>query len=400
MSGSIFSKVEAAPRDPILGLLEAFNHDTRTQKVNLGVGVYFTEDGRIPVLRAVAEAERRRAAEPAARGYLPIEGIAAYDAAAQKLLLGADSPLIAQGRVITAQALGGTGGLRVGADLLRRVLPNSRVAISEPSWENHRAIFEASGFTVVTYPYYSATTQGVDFAGMLAGLRALPAQSIVVLHACCHNPTGVDLSLEQWRQVVDVVKDASLVPFLDIAYQGFGEGIEADGAAVRLFADAGLTFLVASSFSKSFSLYGERVGALTIIDQSQDESARVLSQLKRVIRANYSTPPTHGGMVVVTVLNTPELRAAWEAELGEMRARIKAMRHHLAQGLAARTTKRDFSFIERQNGMFSYTGLTADQVQRLRDEFGIYAVSTGRICVAALNTKNVDYVADSIAKVL
>ena len=400
MTASIFARVEPAPRDPILGLIEAFNHDTRPQKVNLGVGVYFTEEGRIPVLRAVADAERRRAAEPAARGYLPIEGIAAYDAATQKLILGADSPLIGQGRVITAQALGGTGALRIGADLLRRVLPDSRVAISEPSWENHRAIFEAAGFTVVTYPYYNADTQGLDFSGMLSGLRALPARTIVTLHACCHNPTGVDLTPDQWRQVVDVVKQGDLVPFLDIAYQGFGEGIEPDGAAVRLFADAGLTFLVASSFSKSFSLYGERVGALTIVDQSQDESARVLSQLKRVIRANYSTPPTHGGMVVVTVLNTPELRAAWEAELGEMRARIKSMRRHLAQGLAARTKKRDFSFIERQNGMFSYTGLTADQVQRLRDEFGIYAVSTGRICVAALNSKNVDYVADSIAKVL
>jgi aromatic-amino-acid transaminase len=400
VTASIFARVEPAPRDPILGLIEAFNHDTRPQKVNLGVGVYFTEEGRIPVLRAVADAERRRAAEPAARGYLPIEGIAAYDAATQKLILGADSPLIGQGRVITAQALGGTGALRIGADLLRRVLPDSRVAISEPSWENHRAIFEAAGFTVVTYPYYNADTQGLDFSGMLSGLRALPARTIVTLHACCHNPTGVDLTPDQWRQVVDVVKQADLVPFLDIAYQGFGEGIEPDGAAVRLFADAGLTFLVASSFSKSFSLYGERVGALTIVDQSQDESARVLSQLKRVIRANYSTPPTHGGMVVVTVLNTPELRAAWEAELGEMRSRIKSMRRHLAQGLAARTKKRDFSFIERQNGMFSYTGLTADQVQRLREEFGIYAVSTGRICVAALNSKNVDYVADSIAKVL
>jgi len=400
MRGSIFAEVPAAPRDPILGLIEGFNHDTRTQKVNLGVGVYFSEDGRIPVLRAVAEAERRRAAQPTARGYLPIEGIAAYDAAVQKLLFGADSPLIAQGRAITAQALGGTGGLRIGAELLRRVLPHAQVAISEPSWENHRAIFESAGFTVVTYPYYDAASQGLDFDGMLAGLMALPAGTIVVLHACCHNPTGVDLSLLQWKKVVAAVQTRELVPFLDIAYQGFGEGIEADGAAVRLFAESGVTFLVASSFSKSFSLYGERVGALTIVDQSKDESARVLSQLKRVIRANYSTPPTHGGMVVTTVLDTPELRAEWESELAEMRGRIKSMRRRLAQGLAARTAKRDFSFIERQNGMFSYTGLTTEQVNRLRDEFGIYAVSTGRICVAALNSTNVDYVADSIAKVL
>jgi aromatic-amino-acid transaminase len=400
MSGSIFAAVAAAPRDPILGVIEAFNQDARPGKVNLGVGVYFTDEGKIPVLRAVAEAERRRAAQPAARGYLPIDGIAAYDTAVQALLFGADSPLLAAGRVITAQALGGTGGLRIGADLLQRVLPGSKVMITEPSWENHRAIFEAAGFTVETYPYYDAPTHGLQFDAMLASLRGLPAGTIVVLHACCHNPTGVDLTLEQWRQVVAVVQQRELVPFLDIAYQGFGAGIETDGAAVRLFADAGMTFLIASSFSKSFSLYGERVGALTIVDQSKDESVRVLSQLKRVIRASYSTPPTHGGMVVTTVLTTPELRADWEAELGEMRLRIKTMRQKLAELLAQRTGGSHFAFIERQNGMFSYTGLTADQVRRLADDYGIYAVSTGRVCVAALNSKNIAYVADSIAQVL
>jgi aromatic-amino-acid transaminase len=400
MSTSIFADVAAAPRDPILGVIEAFNQDTRPNKVNLGVGVYTTDEGKIPVLRAVAEAERRRAAQPAARGYLPIDGIAAYDTVVQQLLLGADSPLIAAGRVITAQALGGTGGLRIGADLLHRVLPQSKVFITEPSWENHRAIFEAAGFTVETYPYYDPTTQGLDYAGMKAALQALPPRTIVVLHACCHNPTGVDLSPEQWREVVAIVQARELVPFLDIAYQGFGAGIEPDGAAVRLFAAAGVTFLVASSFSKSFSLYGERVGALTIVDQSKDESARVLSQLKRVIRANYSNPPTHGGTVVTTVLTTPELRADWEAELGEMRTRIKSMRQRLAELLAGKTRARDFSFITRQNGMFSYTGLNAEQVKRLADENGIYAVSTGRICVAALNSRNVEYVAHSIAGVL
>jgi aromatic-amino-acid transaminase len=400
MSASIFADVPAAPRDPILGLIEAYNQDARPGKVNLGVGVYFTDDGKIPVLRAVAEAERRRAAQPAARGYLPIEGIAAYDSAVQQLLLGTQRDLLASGRVITAQALGGTGALRIGADLLHRVLPGSKVVITEPSWENHRAIFEAAGFTVETYPYYDAQTHGLDFAAMRGRLQGLPARTIVVLHACCHNPTGVDLSLEQWREVVRIVKERDLVPFLDIAYQGFGTGIEADGAAVRLFAEAGVTFMIASSFSKSFSLYGERVGALTIVDQSKDESARVLSQLKRVIRANYSTPPTHGGTVVTTVLTTPELRADWELELGEMRSRIKTMRQQLARLLAERTSKRDFSFIERQNGMFSYTGLSAEQVKRLADEFGIYAVSTGRVCVAALNSKNIEYVADAIAKVL
>jgi aromatic-amino-acid transaminase len=274
------------------------------------------------------------------------------------------------------------------------------VAISEPSWENHRAIFESAGFRVSTYPYYDPPTHGLDFQGMLAALRALPPRTIVVLHACCHNPTGVDLAAEQWPQVIDAVKRADLVPFLDIAYQGFGFGIEEDSVALRMFAESGLTFLVSSSFSKSFSLYGERVGALTIVDQSQDESARVLSQLKRVIRANYSTPPTHGGMVVATVLTTPELRAEWEKELGEMRDRIKKMRKRLVAGLAEAGVRDDFSFIERQKGMFSYSGLSAAQVERLRDEFGIYAVSSGRICVAALNSTNVDYVAGAIARVL
>jgi aromatic-amino-acid transaminase len=396
---SLFANVELLPRDPILGLNEGFAHDERPQKVNLGVGVYFAEDGRIPVLRAVAEAERRRAASPAPRGYLPIEGIPIYDAAVQRLLLG-DSPLIASGRVITAQALGGTGGLRIGAELLRRVLPDSGVVISEPSWENHRAIFESAGFRVSTYPYYDPATHGLDFEGMLAALRALPPRTIVVLHACCHNPTGVDLTKEQWPQVIDAVKRADLVPFLDIAYQGFGFGIEEDGVALRMFAESGLTFLVSSSFSKSFSFYGERVGALTIVDQTQDESARVLSQLKRVIRANYSTPPTHGGMVVATVLTTPELRAEWEKELGEMRDRVRKMRERLVIGLSKAGVRDDFSFIERQKGMFSYSGLSAAQVERLRDEFGIYAVASGRICVAALNSTNVDYVAGAIAKVL
>jgi aromatic-amino-acid transaminase len=399
MSASLFANLELVPRDPILGLNEGFAKDERPQKVNLGVGVYFSEDGRIPVLRAVAEAERRRAQTPAPRGYLPIEGIAAYDAAVQGLLLGS-SGLAAQGRAVTAQALGGTGGLRIGADLLRRVLPDAQVAISDPSWENHRAIFESAGFSVVTYPYYDAPTHGVNFPAMLEGLAALPPRSVVVLHACCHNPTGVDLDAAQWPQVIDIIKRRDLVPFLDIAYQGFGQGIEEDRSAVDLFAANGITFLVSSSFSKSFSFYGERVGALTIVDQSQDESARVMSQLKRVIRANYSTPPTHGGTIVAMVLNTPELRAEWQIELGEMRARIKAMRHRLVKGLAARGARGDFSFIERQNGMFSYSGLTARQVQRLQEEFAIYAVSSGRICVAALNSSNVDYVAGAIATVL
>jgi len=397
---SLFSAVELAPRDPILGLNEAFNADSRTTKVNLGVGVYFNEEGKIPLLRAVREAEKARVELAAPRGYLPIEGIAAYDAAVQKLLLGNDSPLIADGRVITAQALGGTGALKLGADFLKRLNPTGKVAISDPSWENHRALFEYAGFEVLNYPYYDAATHGVKFDAMLEAFNSYPAGTVVVLHACCHNPTGVDLTPAQWQQVVETVKARSLVPFLDIAYQGFSENIDADAAAVRLFAKTDINVFVSSSFSKSFSLYGERVGALSIITSDKEEAARVLSQLKRVIRTNYSNPPTHGGSIVAAVLASPELRATWEQELGEMRDRIRAMRNGLVEQIKAAGVERDFSFVNRQRGMFSYSGLTSPQVDRLREEFGIYAVGTGRICVAALNTRNLDAVATAIAQVL
>jgi aromatic-amino-acid transaminase len=301
---------------------------------------------------------------------------------------------------VTAQALGGTGALKIGADLLKRISPNAKVLISDPSWENHRALFEGAGFIVEQYPYFDPATQGVNFAGMKAAISAAPPETIVVLHACCHNPTGVDLSEAQWRELLPLVAERRLTPILDIAYQGFGDGIDADALAVRLFAGAGLTCFIASSFSKSFSLYGERIGALTIVTGNKDEATRVLSQLKRTIRTNYSNPPTHGGALVAAVLASGEMRRLWEQELAEMRDRIKEMRKRLVDGLKARGVKRDFSFILRQRGMFSYTGLTAAQVERLRSEFGIYAVSSGRICVAALNTKNVDYVCAAIASVL
>jgi aromatic-amino-acid transaminase len=397
---SLFSAVEMAPRDPILGLNEAFNADTRATKVNLGVGVYYNEEGRIPLLRAVAEAEKARIEAHAPRGYLPIEGIAAYDSAVQKLLLGADSELIAAGRVITTQAVGGTGALKTGADFLKRLLPNTVVAISDPSWENHRALFESAGFTVHNYRYYDADSHGINRAGMLEDLKNLPARSVVVLHACCHNPTGVDLSLDDWKAVLEVLREREHVPFLDIAYQGFGDGIEQDAFAVRLFAASGIPFFVSSSFSKSFSLYGERVGALSIVTGSQEEAGRVLSQAKRVIRTNYSNPPTHGATVVASVLNSPELRALWEEELAGMRERIRGMRMAMVEQLAALNCKRDFSFVAQQRGMFSYSGLTAAQVERLKTEFGIYAVSTGRICVAALNQRNLPAVTQAIAAVL
>jgi aromatic-amino-acid transaminase len=397
MTSSLFAAIELAPRDPILGLNEAFNADPRPQKVNLGVGVYCDDEGRIPLLQAVREAERLRIEAAMPRGYLPIEGLAAYDAAVQALLFGAGSALLASGRVVTAQALGGTGALKIGADFLQRFNGGAQVLISDPSWENHRALFEAAGFAVGTYPYYDPRTRAVDFAGLARALGAAAPGTIVVLHACCHNPTGVDLSEEQWRQLVDVVRDRKLLPFVDIAYQGFGDGLQPDGLAVRLLAEAGVSFFVASSFSKSFSLYGERVGALSIVAADRDEATRILSQLKRIIRTNYSNPPTHGGTVVATVLTTPALRTLWEQELGQMRERIKRMRARLVEGLAARGVTQDLSFMTRQRGMFSYSGLSAAQVERLQKDFGIYAVSSGRICVAALNSKNIDYVCDAVA---
>jgi aromatic-amino-acid transaminase len=397
---SLFSAVEMAPRDPILGLNEAFNADTRSHKVNLGVGVYYNEEGRIPLLRAVAEAEKARIEAHAPRGYLPIEGIQAYDSAVQKLLFGADSALLAEGRVVTTQAVGGTGALKIGADFLKRLLPNAAVAISDPSWENHRALFEAAGFPVQTYRYYDAASHGLNRSGILQDLQALPAGSIVLLHACCHNPTGVDLGLDDWKAVLEVVRERQHVPFLDIAYQGFGDGIDEDAFAVRLFAESGLPFFVSSSFSKSFSLYGERVGALSIVTASKEEAGRVLSQVKRVIRTNYSNPPTHGATVVANVLNSPELRAMWESELAEMRDRIRGMRLAMVEQLAAQSPEHDFSFVARQRGMFSYSGLSAEQVERLKQEFGIYAVGTGRICVAALNQNNLQAVTQAITQVL
>jgi aromatic-amino-acid transaminase len=399
MSTSLFANVEMAPRDPILGLNEAYNAETNPAKVNLGVGVYFGDDGKIPLLAAVKSAEKARLETQPPRGYQPIEGTPAYNGAVQNLLFGNDSELLAAGRAITCQCLGGTGALKVGADYLKRLLPDSAVYISNPSWENHRALFEAAGFPVKDYAYYDPKTRGVDFAGMKADLAAMPAKSIVVLHACCHNPTGADLTAAQWAEVVAAIKERNLVAFIDMAYQGFADSIKQDAAALDLFAASGLQFFVSSSFSKSFSLYGERVGALTIVTASKDESARVMSQVKRVIRTNYSNPPTHGGAIVAACLSSPELRQMWEDELAGMRDRIRAMRTSLVEKLAAAGTP-DFGFINVQRGMFSYTGLTAAQVEKMRTEYGIYAVGTGRICVAALNTKNIDYVAKAIAAVL
>ena len=396
---SLFAAVEMAPRDPILGLNEQFAADPNPAKVNLGVGVYFDDEGKLPLLKCVAAAEQQLLEAKKPRGYLPIDGIAAYDKAVQGLVFGADSDAVKGGRIATVQALGGTGGLKIGADFLKRVNPSAKVLISDPSWENHRALFTNAGFEVGTYPYYDAEKRGVRFDDMVAALRAAEKGTVVVLHACCHNPTGYDITPEQWTQVVAAVKDAGLVAFLDMAYQGFGEGIAEDGAVIQQFLAAGIDFFVSTSFSKSFSLYGERVGALSVVCDSADEAARVLSQLKIVIRTNYSNPPTFGAQVVTTVLTTPALRAQWEEELAGMRQRIKLMRSLLVEKLQAAGVKADLSYIVRQKGMFSYSGLNKEQMQRLRSEFGVYGVDSGRICVAALNSRNIDAVAQGIAQV-
>jgi aromatic-amino-acid transaminase len=389
-----------APRDPILGLNEQFNADPNPNKVNLGVGVYYDEDGKLPLLKCVLAAEKKMMEAPKARGYLPIDGIAAYDAAVKSLVFGADSEPIKSGRVATVQALGGTGGLKVGADFLKKVSPDAKVLISDPSWENHRALFTQAGFEVEAYPYYNAAKRGIDFDGMLTALGTAPAGTIVVLHACCHNPTGYDITPEQWDQVIATCKSRQLTPFLDMAYQGFGYGIAEDGAVIGKFVASGQDFFVSTSFSKSFSLYGERVGAISVLCSSKDDADRVLSQLKIMVRTNYSNPPTHGAQVVTMVLTTPELRAQWEEELAGMRTRIKQMRVALVDKLKSAGVKQDMSFIAQQIGMFSYSGLTRDQMVRLRSDFGVYGTDTGRMCVAALNGKNIDWVCKSIAAVL
>jgi aromatic-amino-acid transaminase len=389
-----------APRDPILGITEAFVADTNPEKINLGVGVYYDDNGKVPLLACVRKAEALMIEQLAPRTYLPIDGLAAYDKAVQELVFGADSPIIQDKRAVTVQAVGGTGALKIGADFLKRFAPSdAQVYISDPSWENHRALFESAGFVVNNYAYYDESTHGVNFTGMLAALKSMPRGSIVLLHACCHNPTGADLSSAQWDEVIAAVTAGGLIAFLDMAYQGFAAGIDEDGEVVRRFAAAGGALLVSNSFSKSFSLYGERVGALSVAAASADEAARVLSQLKRVVRTNYSNPPLHGGKVVATVLATPELRQLWEEELAGMRVRIKQMRGEFVRKLKEKAPGRDFEFVREQIGMFSYSGLTSEQVAKLRAE-SIYAVDTGRICVAALNSKNIDRVIDAIAKVL
>lgn len=396
----MFEHIDAYPGDPILTLMETFQQDTRPHKVNLGIGLYYDAEGRLPLLDTVRRAEARIAENPGTRSYLPMEGGAEYRAAVQKLLFGADSPALVAGRVATIQSLGGSGALKVGADLLRRYFPASDIWVSSPTWDNHRSIFEGAGFLVHDYPYYDAATGGVDFVGMLATLRTLPARSIVLLHPCCHNPTGVDLSREQWQQLIAVIAEGRLIPFLDIAYQGFGDGLDEDAYAIRALVEAGISFLVSNSFSKNLAVYGERCGGLSVVCQDAAEASRVLGQMKFTVRRIYSSPPVHGGRIVTAVMNDAGLYADWVQEVATMRERIQAMRQKLHAVLSARLPGRDFSYFIKQRGMFSYTGLNPAQVDRLREEYAIYLVRSGRICVAGLNEGNVDAVAGAMAEVL
>ncbi len=397
---SPLAAVDMAPKDPILGVTEAYVADKNPKKVNLGVGVYTDDNGKVPLLECVRRAEETRVKSGTPKSYLPIDGLAAYDKAVRELVFSSSCSALKENRVVTIQALGGTGGLKIGADFLKQISPGATAWISDPSWENHRALFEGARFAVREYPYYDPKTHGLNFEGMVGALKKMPAGAIAVLHSCCHNPTGVDLTQDQWKQVLEVVQSRGIVPFLDLAYQGFADGADADAYAPRLFADATQPVFLSSSFSKSFSLYGERVGAFSLVAGSSDEAARALSHLKRIVRANYSNPPTHGSDIVARVLADPELRALWDRELGAMRDRIKAMRKALVDGIHARVPGADFSFVLKQRGMFSYSGLTREQVLRLRSEYSIYTIETGRVCVAALTSKNIDYVADAIARVI
>ncbi|MBZ8139889.1 aromatic amino acid aminotransferase [Rubrivivax gelatinosus] len=397
---TVFSHLEPYAGDPILSLNEAFGRDARPGKVNLSIGIYFDDAGRIPVLDCVRQAEARLLAEAGAKPYLPMEGSAPMRAAVQALLFGAGSAAVAAGRVATLQTIGSSGGLKVGADFLKRWFPASTVWVSDPTWDNHRSIFEGAGLPVKSYPYYDAATGGVAFERLCETLRGLPAGDVVLLHACCHNPTGVDLSAAQWGEVVALVRERGLIPFLDIAYQGYGDGIEQDAFAIRALADAGLSFFVSNSFSKSMSLYGERAGALSVVCADRAEADLVLGQMKATVRRNYSSPGLHAAGVVAAVLGDAGLRASWEADVAAMRDRILAMRRALHEVLAARRPERDFGYFLSQRGMFSYTGLSAAQVDRLREEFGVYLVRSGRICVAGLNSGNVERTAEAIAAVL
>jgi len=396
----MFEHIPPFAGDPILSLNEDFQKDPRPNKINLSIGIYFDDAGRIPVMDSVQQAETMVVAKGGPKPYLPIEGAANFRGAVQQLLFGAGHEAVTSGRIATIQSVGSSGGLKVGADFLASYFKGSQVWVSDPTWDNHRSMFEGAGLTVNTYPYYDPATGGLKFAQMLETLRGLPARSIVLLHACCHNPTGVDLTRAQWDELIPVLRERELIPYLDLAYQGFGDGIEADAYAARALASAGVSFFIANSFSKSMSVYGERCGALSVVCPNAHEAALVLGQMKFTVRRNYSSPPIHGGQIVATVLTDPTLRQNWEAELGAMRERILAMRKKLHAVLVAKVPGRNFDYFLTQRGMFSYTGMTAAQVDTLRETHGVYMVRSGRICVAGLNSSNVEATAVAMAAVL
>lgn len=396
----MFQHIDYYPGDPILSLVEKFIADPRPNKVNLSIGIYFDENGKLPVLGSVRQAEIERAKEARPRSYLPMEGLAEYRQAVQNLLFGKDSPALAEQRIATIQTLGGSGALKIGADFLKKWFPEAEVYVSDPTWDNHKSIFEGSGFTVGTYPYYDASKIDVKFDEMLAFVKTLPKHSVLILHPCCHNPTGVDLMPAQWDMLLDIMQTRQLIPFMDIAYQGFGDDLDKDTYAIRKAVDMGLSFFVSNSFSKNLSLYGERVGGLSVVCPNADEAKLVLGQLKAGVRRVYSSPPAHGGYVVANVMNDPALFAQWTSEVAQMRDRIKAMRQKLYEALTAKVPHRKFDYFIKQRGMFSYTGLNPEQVQRLQDEFAVYLVGSGRMCVAGLNEGNIDQVADAFAQVL
>ncbi len=394
----MFQHVAFYAGDPILSLVEKFMADPRSHKVNLSIGIYFDEQGRLPVLDSVRAAEVERAKEAKPRGYLPMEGLAEYRQGVQHLLFGHDQQLLK--RIATIQTLGGSGALKIGADFIKKWFPTSKVYVSNPTWDNHKSIFEGAGFEVGTYPYYDSEKIDVKFDEMMAFFKTLPENTVLILHPCCHNPTGVDLSHEQWDQVLEIIKTQKLIPFMDIAYQGFGDNLEKDAYAIRKAVEMGLSLFVSNSFSKNLSLYGERVGGLSVVCPTEDECRLVFGQLKAGVRRVYSSPPAHGGYITAAVMNTPELFAKWDSEVAQMRDRIKAMRQKLYEALSSKLPGRNFDYFIKQRGMFSYTGLNPEQVQRLQDEFAVYLVGSGRMCVAGLNESNIDYVAEAFAAVL
>lgn len=396
----MFQHVEFYPGDPILGLMDKFKEDTHSNKVNLGVGVYYDEEGRLPVLACVKAVETQMSNPPQPRPYLPMDGLPGYRAACQRLLFGADSEVVKSGRVATIASLGGSGALRVGAEFIHHWFPEAKVYVSNPTWGNHIGIFEGAGFEVGKYPYYDPATIGVKFTELTAFLKSLDAGNVILLHPCCHNPTGVDLSTDQWDEVLDIIKTRKLIPFMDIAYQGFGESLDADAYAIRKAVALGLSLFVSNSFSKNLSMYGERVGGLSVVCPSAEEARLVQGQLKFTVRRLYSSPPSHGGHVVDSVMNDETLFNQWVGEVYNMRDRIRAMRQKLQEVLSAKVPGRDFSYFTKQRGMFSFTGLNPQQVERLQKEYGVYMVNNGRMCVAGLNHKNIDYVANAMAEVL